>query len=138
MNYVQERKINISEKLMHILREQVQIFLRENNAVQSIIITSTDGFELASAYRSNNIQGGKISAVSSSILALVDAFLAEVNIIGCQLITLNADNGKAFIGGIGLQKPMILVVITNDSVLLGQILHSIKELTTYLSSLDIS
>ncbi len=36
--------------------------------------------------------------MSSSILAMVTAFLKEIQLTGCNNITLDADNGKAIYG----------------------------------------
>ena len=58
---------------------------------------STDGFELAHVYKRDGCYNStKLVAVSSSILAMVAAFMNEIHLEGCQSITLDADNFKAF------------------------------------------
>lgn len=68
--------------------------------INYVMLCSTDGFELTSVYKRNNYNSTKLAAVSSSILAMVSAFLNEINLTGCQSITFNAENGKAILTSI--------------------------------------
>ena len=66
------------------------------------MLCSTDGFELAHVYKRDGYNSTKLAAVSSSILAMVAAFMNEIHLEGCQSITLDADNGKAILTSIPL------------------------------------
>ena len=58
---------------------------------------------------------------------MITAFISEINLIGCQTITLDAENGKAFLTAIPHpQYPLVLVAMTNKEILLGQILYEIR------------
>ena len=121
--------------------QQAQASIRELMAavpgIQNVILASTDGFELCSAQRDNQVQGSKLAAVSSSILALVQAFLGEIHFTGCQSMTLEAENGKAIIAAVNsVNHPMLLVITTSKSVLLGHLLHSLKACTQALALSD--
>ena len=75
-----------------------------------------------------------VAAVSSSILAMVQAFTNEINLVGCQTITLDAENGKALLTAISQPlHPMILVLLTSQDVLLGQLLYSLRKVSDELS-----
>ncbi len=59
---------------------------------------------------------------------MVTAFISEINLVGCQTITLDAVNGKALLTSIPHPKhPLVLVAMTNKDILLGQLLYEIKE-----------
>ena len=80
---------------------------------------------------------GKLAAVSSSILAMVQAFLAEIDLHGCQSITLEAENGKAFLSAVPNKNyPMLIVALTSQEVLLGQLLFSLKRCSEKISQAD--
>lgn len=116
--------------LIESARRQIHELLMEVSGVDSVLLCSPDGFELAAVHKQNQFDGHKLAAVSSSILAMVTAFVAEIKLTGCQSITLEANNGKAIISSIPASNyPMILVVITNHSALLGQLIHSLKKHT---------
>ncbi len=64
--------------------------------VDFVMICSSDGFELATVSHKNYHNTTKLAAVSSSILAMVTAFLKEIQLTGCNNITLDADKAKPF------------------------------------------
>ncbi len=126
-----------SERFLQESRTIVQNMLVNVPGMHSVLLASTDGFELASAYKGNGLAGGKVAAVSSSILALVEAFVGEIGLNGCHSMSLEAENGKAFIASIAApHHPMVLVIITNYNVLIGQVFHTIRETTGRLIELD--
>lgn len=126
-----------SETFLIEARAEVQSMLVSVQGLNSVLLSSTDGFELAAAYKGSDLPGGKIAAVSSSILALVEAFVGEINLKGCQTVSLEAENGKAFLASIPApHHPMVLVVIANYNVLMGQVFHSIRDVSQRLVELD--
>lgn len=125
------------EAFMQQAHASIQELMAAVPGIQNVILASTDGFELCSAQRDNQVQGSKLAAVSSSILALVQAFLGEIQFTGCQSMTLEAENGKAIIAAVNsVNHPMLLVITTSKSVLLGHLLHSLKACTQALALSD--
>ncbi|MBP6352250.1 MAG: roadblock/LC7 domain-containing protein [Acinetobacter sp.] len=103
--------------------------LNDVKGIHFVMLGTTDGFELASVHKNTLPNSGKLAAVSSSILAMVTAFMGEIQLSGCQTITLEAEDGKAILTAIAAQKyHMILVTITQKDVLIGQLLHEIKRI----------
>ncbi|RKG54218.1 roadblock/LC7 domain-containing protein [Acinetobacter cumulans] len=117
------------EALVEYAHEHLNALLRDISEVEFTMLCSTDGFELSSASKKKIENAGKLAAVSSSILAMVQAFMGEINLEGCQSLTLDANNGKVVLMAIPNAKyPMVLVVLTSKHVLLGQLLYSIKKI----------
>lgn len=59
---------------------------------------------------------------------MISAFLHEIDLKGCQSITLDAENGKAILNTIPNKNyPMIIVALANKDILLGQALFFIKK-----------
>ena len=116
------------DSLIHTAQQQIKEILTNVSGVEYVMICSSDGFELTSAYKKNVTNTGKLAAVSSSILAMVQAFLSEIDLHGCQSITLEAENGKAFLSAVPNKNyPMLIVALTSQEVLLGQLLFSLKR-----------
>ena len=100
------------------------------------LLHSTTGFEVSSIFQ-KNYDGNKLSAVGSSILALVQALTAEAQLTGCRSVILDAENGKIMISSVpNANQPMILIVVTKQQVLLGQIMHAMNKATARLVELD--
>ena len=116
------------KELIDFAKSEIQDVLMNVRSVNYVMLCSTDGFELAHVYKRDGYNSTKLAAVSSSILAVVAAFMNEIHLEGCQSITLDADNGKAILTSIpSSNHPMIIVTLTEKDVLLGQLLYTLKN-----------
>ena len=118
----------IPQELTDQAFKQTHELLNMVSGVDFVMLCSSDGFELALASKKNLGNSGKIAAVSSSILAMVSAFISEIHLAGCKTITLDADNGKVILTAVEhSQHPMVLVAVASKDVLIGQLLYAIKK-----------
>ena len=125
------------KELIQLAKTQANDILTNIRGIDYIMLCSTDGFELASVYKKNPYNSTKLAAVSSSILAMVSAFLNEIHLTGCQSITLDAENGKAILTSIPApHHPMVMVTLSNKDVLLGQLLYSLKQASAAIVAAD--
>ena len=116
------------KELIDFAKSEIQDVLMNVRSVNYVMLCSRDGFELAHVYKRDGYNSNKLAAVSSSILAMVAAFMNEIHLEGCQSITLDADNGKAILTSIpSSNHPMIIVTLTEKDVLLGQLLYTLKN-----------
>ena len=116
------------KELIDFAKSEIQDVLMNVRSVNYVMLCSTDGFELAHVYKRDGYYSTKLAAVSSSILAMVAAFMNEIHLEGCQSITLDADNGKAILTSIpSPNHPMIIVTLTEKDVLLGQLLYTLEN-----------
>ncbi len=114
--------------LIMVAKNEIQNILMSVDGVSFVMLCSTDGFELVNVHKKDIPNSGKIAAVSSSILAMVTAFISEIQLIGCQTITLDAENGKAILTAVPSKNyPMVIVTLSAKDVLLGQLLHAVKK-----------
>ena len=128
----------IPQALIESAHIELQRFLNTVTGIDFVMLCSSDGFELALASKKNIDNTGKIAAVSSSILAMVNAFITEIQLLGCQTITLDADNGKVFLTAVHHpQHPMVMVAVTHTDILMGQMLYYYKELSESLAKRQI-
>ncbi|MGY6625593.1 roadblock/LC7 domain-containing protein [Acinetobacter johnsonii] len=119
------------KELIDFAKNEIQDVLMNVRSVNYVMLCSTDGFELAHVYKRDGYNSTKLAAASSSILAMVAAFMNEIHLEGCQSITLDADNGKAILTSIpSPNHPMIIVTLTEKDVLLGQLLYTLKNAST--------
>ena len=125
--------------LVEFAKSQIHQVLMDVKGVEFIMISSTDGFELASLSRVNTYNSTKLAAVSSSILAMVGAFLGEINLSGCQSISLDAQNGRTILTSVPTAKhPMVIVTLVSKDVLLAQLLNGLKDAGNAIMQQDYS
>lgn len=128
----------IGPEFKKISHQQLHEFLNEVSGVDFVMLCSSDGFELSLASKKNIENTGKIAAVSSSILAMVSAFISEIHLVGCQTITLDAENGKVFLTAVNHpNNPMVIVAVANKDILIGQMLYYFKKLSESLANTQI-
>lgn len=126
-----------SEAFKQAVNVPISELLLDVAGVQSVLLATTDGFELATASYKKDFDNAKLAAVSSSILAMVQAFVGEIKLQGCQSMILDAENGKAFLYAIPCQNhPMVMVVLTQTNVLIGQLLHAMRDCSNRLQKID--
>ncbi|MCP0910337.1 roadblock/LC7 domain-containing protein [Acinetobacter pseudolwoffii] len=126
------------QDLIQFAQKYIQAILRDVSEVNLVMLCSSDGFELASVHKKDVENHGKLAAVSSSILAMIHAFMNEINFTGCQSITLDADNGKAVMASIQHPNfPMLIVTLSSKEVLLGQLLYATKKASTDIAAYKI-
>ncbi len=139
MSSMQERRQRQPSALFIKLAQQQLVDLSSSVAgINTVVLATGDGFEVVKVTNQGNLDSGKIAAVSSSILSMVQAFSSEIKMINCQSLILDADNGKAIIAGVPCkQYPMVMVVLTTEMALLGQVLHGMRNCTQYLIANDL-
>jgi len=101
------------------------------------MLCSSNGFELASLSKRNLENSGKIAAVGGSVLAMVSAFLTEMQLTWCQTISLDEDNGEVILNKINhAAYPMLIVLMAEINVLIEHLLYSLKNATKLLASFN--
>lgn len=129
-------RIKPSEQFVAVSKEVLNELVHATNGVDGVLLASVDGFEVSSVFQ-KSYDGGKLSAVGSSILALVQALTNEAQLTGCRSVILDAENGKIMISAVANERqPMILVVVTRQQVLLGQIMHAMNKGISRLMEAD--
>ncbi|WP_419421661.1 roadblock/LC7 domain-containing protein [Moraxella sp. TY6] len=131
-----ESRIKPSDKFISSSNEVLHELVHTTSGIDGVLLASTDGFEVNSIFQ-KTYDGGKLSAVGSSILALVQALTSEAQLTGCRSVILDAENGKIMISAVPNQhQPMIVIVVTKQQVLLGQIMHGMNKAIHSLMELD--
>ena len=133
------QKRSAPKELVQYAHEQISMIINNARGVHFVMLCSTDGFELTSVHKRGQYNNSKLAAVSSSILAMVTAFTKEIQLIGCQSITLDAENGKAILTAVSAQHhPMIIIALTDKDILLGQVLYMLKSATNAIITEDLA
>lgn len=120
-------RVKPTEQFIVASKEVLNELVQSTSGVDGVLLASVDGFEVTSIFQ-KSYDAGKLSAVGSSILALVQALTNEAQLTGCRSVILDAENGKIMISAVpNNNQPMILIVVTRQQVLLGQIMHAMNK-----------
>lgn len=132
----ESNRVKPAEAYLTAAKEILHELIHATSGIDGVLLASTDGFEVSSIFQ-KNYDGGKLSAVGSSILALVQALTNEAQLTGCRSVILDAQDGKIMISSVpNKHQPMIAIVVTKQQVLLGQIMHGMNKAINHLVELD--
>ena len=127
----------IPQSLIETGRMQIHELLNNVSSLDFVMLCSSDGFQLALASKKKLENTGKIAAVSSSILAMVSAFISEINLIGCKTLSLDAENGHVVLTGVEhAHYPMLIVAVGSSDVLIGQMRYEVKKTSEFLAKIN--
>lgn len=132
----QSNRVKPAEAYLVAAKEVLHELIHATSGIDGVLLATTDGFEVSSIFQ-KDYDGGKLSAVGSSILALVQALTNEAQLTGCRSVILDAQDGKIMISAVpNNHQPMIAIVVTKQQVLLGQIMHGMNKAINHLVELD--
>ena len=132
----ESNRLKPSENYILATKDVLHNLMHTTSGVDGVLLASTDGFEVSSIFQ-KDYDAGKLSAVGSSILALVQALTTEAQLTGCRSVILDAQDGKIMISAVPNEnQPMIVIVVTKQQVLLGQIMHGMNKAINQLIELD--
>ena len=102
--------------------------LREVRGVQSAVLFSADGFEIAS-YCADAAASSRLAAIGSSLAALGAAISEEAGLHDFQRATIEGDAGTVMIRRVGAQgaSSMSLAIVAGRNVVLGQLLWATQH-----------
>ena len=127
----------IPQSLIETGRMQIHELLNNVSGLDFVMLCSSDGFQLALASKKKLENTGKIAAVSSSILAMVSAFISEINLIGCKTLSLDAENGHVVLTGVEhAHYPMLIVAVGSSDILMGQMRYEVKKTSEFLAKIN--
>lgn len=133
---METNRLKPSEKYLIAAKEVLHDLIHATSGIDGVLLATTDGFEVSSIFQ-KDYDAGKLSAVGSSILALVQALTNEAKLTGCRSVILDAQDGKIMISAVpNNNQPMIVIVVTKQQVLLGQIMHGMNKAINQLVELD--
>jgi len=68
--------------LIQFSKSQIQDIINDVRDINFIMLCAKDGFELAAIHKKDNCNHRKLAVVSSSILAMVSAFMQGIHLNG--------------------------------------------------------
>lgn len=120
-------EINVSSTFAAIADVHVARLMAELAGAVAVVISTADGFEVASRAR-DAAQSSRLSAMASSI-AGIGAVIAEETLTGaCRGIFIEADKGQIVM--VEIRHPahvLILTIVTDGEALLGAVTYSARQ-----------
>ncbi|HEY0232835.1 MAG TPA: roadblock/LC7 domain-containing protein [Dokdonella sp.] len=102
--------------------------------VQSAVLFSADGFEIAS-HAADTAAASRLAAIGSSLAALGSAISAEAGLHEFERTTIESKNGTVTIMRVDNDQAMSLAVVAGRTAVLGQLLWATRHCCQALARL---
>lgn len=121
----------VPEALIDALNIELKEFYKNNTLLQNIIVSTEDGFEVASLLTAGNeLHVRKVSALASSLLGISSAMLKEVGSGEQNTVFMESDDSMILFNRITVAKHILcLMAITEKDEPIGQIFWRMKNLS---------
>lgn len=121
----------VSETLIDALNLELKEFCKNNTILKNIIVSTEDGFEVASLLTGGNeLHVRKVSALASSLLGISSAMLKEVGSGEQNTVFMESDDNMILFNRIIIaQHILCLMAITEKDEPIGQIFWRMKNLS---------
>jgi predicted regulator of Ras-like GTPase activity (Roadblock/LC7/MglB family) len=120
-------------EVMRLGAEHLKAFARANPDVTLAVLTSSDGFEVAS-HPPGQPTSARIAAMSSSMQALSEALTREAGLADNRNLIIETGTGTVMILGLASSPPLSLAIVANNSELLGKLLWASRNLAVKIES----
>lgn len=121
---------HFNPKLATIAESQLAKFGRETPGIALAVLSSSDGFEVASFHAERNVSA-KIAAMSSSLQALSEAITREAGLHGARKLIIETESGCVLsIAVAGSSPPLSLLAVADRTASLGHLIWSAKIFCT--------
>ena len=116
-----------------ICQERIDTLLQAHPEISGAIVSTVDGFDVAAALR-GNLSAAKLSAMTSTLLALGGAVTSESDVGECRDIVIEASSGRVLLMDIPhVTRKLLLMVLCGRGVTLGQVLWAARTCREELS-----
>ena len=101
--------------------------------ISGVLVSTVDGFEIASKL-APDLSAAKLSAMTSSLLALAEAMCSETAGGSCRDLVIDAEAGRILLMELPHRdQKLVLAVLCTNKVTLGQVLWAVRDCREQLS-----
>jgi predicted regulator of Ras-like GTPase activity (Roadblock/LC7/MglB family) len=120
---------SLSKTALETIRRQLQQFGEASPGIQLAVLSTADGFEIASFLSPGaDAAAAKVAAMTSSITAVGDAITRETGLHGSRNLIIESDNGVVLLLSLREVKPrMALAIVANKQAILGHLLWATRN-----------
>jgi predicted regulator of Ras-like GTPase activity (Roadblock/LC7/MglB family) len=102
--------------------------VNSSSGVEASLLASPDGFEVVSATRAQRLDGPRLAAMSSSMLALGTAMAQDLRLDGCRNIHMEAGDGVVLLLTVPCDRMgLVLSALAHKGSTLGMVLVATRN-----------
>lgn len=125
--------MQINKEIIQFCQKEVDNLLTRIDGVEMLNIASVDGFDLLSYNNDSKENTQNFSAMSSSIMALINSLLTECSFPSSDFLEINVEDGHIILAPVKISTiDMIILLKLNGKSTKGEILYYFKDFLNIL------
>lgn len=125
---------NLPAGMRELARQTAAACVAEVAGVTAAVIATVDGFDVASAFRTQQ-DAARIAAMASSISAISNVVSMEAGLGNFKSVTINTDDGFAIVHAVQRSDvELVINIIADSSAILAQAMHRIGLMAKTLAA----
>ncbi|WP_150119787.1 roadblock/LC7 domain-containing protein [Collimonas pratensis] len=100
------------------------------HGISTVVMTTLDGQEMAIYDPGRKFSAIRLSAMTSSLVAIARSVGREVNFDGCDRLMLETPAGKIIFRPVGSPYPYLLCVVVNRDAILGHTIWMVDKIVS--------
>ena len=115
-----------------IAQREAQDLLDQVEGVNTVVVATVDGFDVAAALRTG--EAARVAAMASSISAISSVVSQEANLGRNKSVTIDTESGFAMVYSVRRDDAELVInVIADGSAILGQVAYRIAQFARVLA-----
>lgn len=124
---------SIPASLVTSSKQALDSYAAPIDGLQMALLTTPDGFEIASLRNRSDLQVNRLAAMASSLMAMGRAVGREIQVSNCNRLTFEAEGNVVVFQAIGGDFPCILCLVLRPGAVLGRALWAAGEISQTLA-----
>jgi predicted regulator of Ras-like GTPase activity (Roadblock/LC7/MglB family) len=100
------------------------------NGITTVVMTTLDGQQIAIYDPEQKFSAVRLSAMTSSLVAIARSVGKEVDFDGCDRLMLETPAGKIIFRPVGHKYPYLLCVVVNRDAILGHTIWTVDKIVS--------
>lgn len=119
--------LKLSPAARRLAQEEADKILADLDGITAVVVATADGFDIASATRSD-LDPSRVAAMASSISAIAFVVSEEARLGRGKRVTIETDAGFAMVYSVPrADTELVLIVVSDGRTLLGQVAYRSAE-----------
>lgn len=127
-------KLVKTPEFIALCEQQLEVLSNSVNGVSAALLSTPDGFDIASKINVSSHSADKLAAVGSSMFALGASLVREFDFEDCKSINIDCGDGKVYLSAVPVNGTnSVLLIRADQKAMLANVMHGAKKISAEIT-----